>query len=242
MPQLDALIAAKPKWPYFYEIKGQFLFESGKLGGRRSALARGGAAEPRGAADPHHAGAGAARRQRAASWSTRRSPICARRWRARTPRHGATASLPRPMPGRPRRRKPAGAKQQYMAQAELASAEAYFYEGQLKRSQTAGQARQGRVRRRHAELDQGRRHPGFRSAEDETEFSPRRSQHDPQDWPRHRPGGCRRCRPCDRGHHSRHLARGAGRGRCAGEPRSTRSRSSTSSTTTSPRIPRSWWR
>src|ERR1044072_1867010 len=30
MPQIDALIAAKPDWPYFYEIKGQFLFESGK--------------------------------------------------------------------------------------------------------------------------------------------------------------------------------------------------------------------
>ena len=29
-PQIDALIAAKPDWPYFYEIKGQFLFESGK--------------------------------------------------------------------------------------------------------------------------------------------------------------------------------------------------------------------
>ena len=30
LPQLDALIAAKPDWPYFYEIKGQFLFESGR--------------------------------------------------------------------------------------------------------------------------------------------------------------------------------------------------------------------
>ena len=29
LPQIDALIAAKPDWPYFYEIKGQFLFESG---------------------------------------------------------------------------------------------------------------------------------------------------------------------------------------------------------------------
>ena len=29
MPQIDALIARKPDWPYFYEIKGQFLFESG---------------------------------------------------------------------------------------------------------------------------------------------------------------------------------------------------------------------
>ena len=29
MPQIDALIAAQPNWPYFYEIKGQFLFESG---------------------------------------------------------------------------------------------------------------------------------------------------------------------------------------------------------------------
>ena len=29
MPLVDTLIAAKPNWPYFYEIKGQFLFESG---------------------------------------------------------------------------------------------------------------------------------------------------------------------------------------------------------------------
>src|SRR5262245_62520484 len=29
-PLIDALIEAKPDWPYFYEIKGQFLFESGK--------------------------------------------------------------------------------------------------------------------------------------------------------------------------------------------------------------------
>ncbi len=31
MPQLDALIAANPNSPYFYEIKGQFLFESGNV-------------------------------------------------------------------------------------------------------------------------------------------------------------------------------------------------------------------
>ncbi len=30
MPRLDALIAAKPESPYFHELKGQFLFESGK--------------------------------------------------------------------------------------------------------------------------------------------------------------------------------------------------------------------
>jgi predicted Zn-dependent protease len=29
MPMLDQLIAAQPNWPYFHEIKGQFLFESG---------------------------------------------------------------------------------------------------------------------------------------------------------------------------------------------------------------------
>ena len=29
MPLVDTLIAAQPNWPYFYEIKGQFLFESG---------------------------------------------------------------------------------------------------------------------------------------------------------------------------------------------------------------------
>ena len=36
MPQIDALIAAKPDWPYFYEIKGQFLFESGNPAAARS--------------------------------------------------------------------------------------------------------------------------------------------------------------------------------------------------------------
>ena len=40
----------------------------------------------------------------------------------------------------------AGAKRQYMAQAELASAEAYFYEGQLKRAkQQAKRAKAGFV-------------------------------------------------------------------------------------------------
>ena len=30
MPHLDALIASNPNWPYFHELKGQFLFESGR--------------------------------------------------------------------------------------------------------------------------------------------------------------------------------------------------------------------
>jgi predicted Zn-dependent protease len=38
LPQLDALIAAKPDWPYFYEIKGQFLFESGRVQEAATAL------------------------------------------------------------------------------------------------------------------------------------------------------------------------------------------------------------
>jgi predicted Zn-dependent protease len=42
--------------------------------------------------------------------------------------------------------KAAGAKQQYMAQAELASAEAYFYEGQLKLAkQQAKRAKAGLI-------------------------------------------------------------------------------------------------
>ena len=45
MPQLDTLIAAKPNWPYFYEIKGQFLFESGNAG-RRAAASAGRAGSP----------------------------------------------------------------------------------------------------------------------------------------------------------------------------------------------------
>ena len=31
MPQLDQLIAAKPDWPYFHEMEGQFLLESGNI-------------------------------------------------------------------------------------------------------------------------------------------------------------------------------------------------------------------
>ena len=46
MPQLNALIACQPDWPYFHEIKGQFLFESGKLCAGHPAVAGGGAARP----------------------------------------------------------------------------------------------------------------------------------------------------------------------------------------------------
>ena len=63
MPQLDALIAAKPDWPYFYEIKGQFLFESGSPAAAIPPLREAVRARPRRAADPDHAGSGSARHQ-----------------------------------------------------------------------------------------------------------------------------------------------------------------------------------
>ena len=46
MPLIDALITAQPNWPYFYEIKGQFLFESGYPAAAVAPLAPGGRARP----------------------------------------------------------------------------------------------------------------------------------------------------------------------------------------------------
>ena len=61
MPQINALITAKPDWPYFHEIKGQFLFESGNVKDAIPPLRRGRGAFAGRAAHPHHAGPGAAR-------------------------------------------------------------------------------------------------------------------------------------------------------------------------------------
>jgi predicted Zn-dependent protease len=131
MPQIDALIAAKPDWPYFYEIKGQFLFESGKAADAvpplRQAVALNGneslirvmlAQALLGTNDPKVVDE-AITNLRTALAREDNSSMGYRQLAAAYARKADAIQA-------------AGAKQQFMAQAELASAEAYFYEGQIR--------------------------------------------------------------------------------------------------------------
>ena len=145
MPQLDALIAAKPDWPYFYEIKGQFLFESGSVAAAVPPLreaVRLGPNEPLirvmlgqallGANDPKVVDE-AITNLRTALLQEDSSAMGYRQLAAAYARKADAV-------------KAAGAKKQYIAQAELASAEAYFYEGQLKLAkQQAKRAKAGLI-------------------------------------------------------------------------------------------------
>jgi predicted Zn-dependent protease len=145
MPQIDALIAAKPDWPYFYEIKGQFLFESGKpaaaVPSLRQAVALNGN-EPLirvmlgqallGTNDPKLVDEAITNLKTALT----REDSSAMGYRQLAAAYARKADAAQA----------AGAKQQYMAQAELASAEAYFYEGQLRLAkQQAKRAKAGFV-------------------------------------------------------------------------------------------------
>ena len=131
MPQIDALIAAKPDWPYFYEIKGQFLFESGNPAAavpplRQAVTVNGNEPLIRvmlgqallGTNDPKLVDE-AITNLRTALAKEDSSVMGYRQLAAAYARKAEAA-------------KAAGAKKQFMAQAELASAEAYFYEGQLR--------------------------------------------------------------------------------------------------------------
>ncbi len=131
MPQLDALIAAKPDWPYFYELKGQFLFESGSSAAAVPPLREAVRLSPDeplirvalgqallGTNDP---------RLVDEAISNLRNALAREDSSAMGYRQLASA-FARKAEGA----KAAGAKKQFMAQAALASAEAYFYEGQLK--------------------------------------------------------------------------------------------------------------
>lgn len=145
MPQLDALIAAQPNNPYFYEIKGQFLFESGKAAAAVPPLreaVRLSPDEPLLRIMLGQALLGTNDRRlvdeaitnlRTALVREDSSAMGYRQLAAAYARKAEAAQAP-------------GAKRQYMAQAELASAEAYFYEGQLKRAkQQAKRAKAGFV-------------------------------------------------------------------------------------------------
>jgi predicted Zn-dependent protease len=130
MPQLDALIASNPDWPFFYEIKGQFLFESGRgaeaVAPLREAvrlapdapliqimLAQALLGVP-GQANVDDAIANL----RTALANETTSSMGYRQLAAAFARKADSVK--------------GQARQQFLAQAELASAEAYFYEGQLR--------------------------------------------------------------------------------------------------------------
>ena len=145
MPQLNALIALQPDNPYFHEIKGQFLFESGNSVPAIEPLREAVRLAPEsplirimlaqalvGANNPKYVdeaitnlrtalaredGSSMGYRQLAAAYARKAEAVQA-----------------------------TGAKRQYMAQASLASAEAYFYEGHLKLAkQQAKRAKAGFV-------------------------------------------------------------------------------------------------
>jgi predicted Zn-dependent protease len=130
MPSIDQLIAAQPNWPYFYEIKGQFLFESGRGKAAIEPLRKAvelGPNEPLirimlaqamlGTEDPQYLD-DAIRNLRTALARETTSAMGYRQIAAAYARKADQAHAE-------------GAKRNFMAQASLASAEAYFYEGRL---------------------------------------------------------------------------------------------------------------
>jgi predicted Zn-dependent protease len=144
MTQLDALIAAKPDWPYFYELKGQFLFESGNIAAAIPALREAVKVAPNeplirimlaqallGKPGPQNVDDAISNLRNALARETT-SAMGYRQLAAAYARKGDSAQ--------------GIARQQLLAQAELASAEAYFYEGQVKLAkQQAKRAKAGFV-------------------------------------------------------------------------------------------------
>jgi len=145
MPQIDALIAAKPDWPYFYEIKGQFLFESGSAAAAVPPLREAVRLSPN---EPllrvmlGQALLGANDTKLVDEAITNLRTALAREETSAMGYRQIAAAYAR----KAEAAKAVGAKKQYMAQAGLASAEAYFYEGQLKLAkQQAKRAKAGFV-------------------------------------------------------------------------------------------------
>jgi predicted Zn-dependent protease len=134
MPYLNQLIEAQPRWPYFYETKGQFLFESGR--GQE-------AIEPlRKAVElaPHEALIQIMLSQAMLSTEDNRyldevirnlkkalvqEPQSAMGYRQLAMAYGRKGD----------QAQASGARQNFLARASLASAEAYFYEGRLREAQ-----------------------------------------------------------------------------------------------------------
>src|SRR5262249_30789559 len=129
LPQFDALILAKPDWPYFYEIEGRVLFASGKGDEAipvlrqavslapnepliRIVLARALLETP----GQQNIDEAISDLQSALA----REPNSAMAYRQLAVAYAAKGESVE-----------GGARRQYLAQADLASAEAYFYEGRL---------------------------------------------------------------------------------------------------------------
>jgi len=143
MDQFDALIAAQPNWPYFHEVKGQFLFESGSVEAAIPLLREAVRLNPEeplirimlaqallGANNPKYVDEAITNLRTALA----REDTSARGYRQIAAAYARKAEVA----------KAGQAKQQYMAQAALASAEAYFYEGRLKEAkQQAKRAKAG---------------------------------------------------------------------------------------------------
>ncbi len=143
MPLLDQLIAAQPNWPYFYELKGQFLFESGKGATAIEPLRKAVELAPNeplirimlaqaliGTNNAKYLDE-AIRNLRTALARERSSAMGYRQLASAYARKAELAHA-------------SGAKRQFMAEASLASAEAYFYEGRLSLAkQQAKRAKEG---------------------------------------------------------------------------------------------------
>jgi predicted Zn-dependent protease len=143
MPQLDALIAAKPDSPYFQELKGQFLFESGAVDAAVPPLREAVRLSPN---EPlirimlAQAQLGAKGQNVDEAITNLKYALGRESTSATGYRQLASAYA------RKAEKAPPTARKLLMAQAELASAEAYFYQGQLKLAkQQAKRAKAGLV-------------------------------------------------------------------------------------------------
>ncbi len=142
MPYIDQLIAAQPKWPYFYEIKGQFLFESGRgreaVGPLRQAVDL----APQEALIQIMLASGDVEHRRRSAISTEvirnlgkalvQEPQSAMGYRQLAMAYGRKGELAGAE----------GARRNFLARASLASAEAYFYEGRLREAKMMAQRAQ----------------------------------------------------------------------------------------------------
>ena len=142
-PLIDALIAAKPDWPYFHELKGQFLFESGNPAAAVPPLREAVRLSPN---EPlirvmlGQALLGTNNKKLVDEAITNLRTALAREDNSAMGYRQLAAAYAR----KAEAARAAGAKRQFMARAALASAEAYFYEGQLKRAkQQAKRAKDG---------------------------------------------------------------------------------------------------
>jgi predicted Zn-dependent protease len=130
MPQLDALIAASPNDPYFYELKGQFLFESGDVAAAVPPLRKAVELAPDEPLIRIMFAQALLGTQSAKSLDEAISNL-----RTALARETTSSTGYRQLAAAYARKSETyqgGARQRYMALAELAAAEAYFYEGQLK--------------------------------------------------------------------------------------------------------------